>query len=102
MNQISQSNKDKDKEAIMKWPLWVKRILIENCNHIGVHVRRLNTLDHIPLRDGHHTSFMVMKCSRCGEMVGFPSKNMELALKEGTPEAKDQLRVLSERVLALP
>lgn len=81
----------------MKWRFWVK---LENCTHIGV--RRLNTLDHVPLRNGHHTSFIVMKCTRCGGMVGFPSSNLELALREGTPQVKDQLRVLAERVLALP
>ena len=88
----------------MRWRFWAKPIPItpESCNHMGVQVRRLNAIDHVPLRDGHHTSFMVMKCSRCGGMVGFPSDNLELALREGTPEVKDQLRVLSERILASP
>jgi len=62
----------------------------------------LNTLSPVPLKDGHFTSFIVMKCGRCGGMVGFPSDNLELALKEGTPKVKDQLRVLAERVLELP
>lgn len=88
----------------MKLLFWrkPKAVLPENCNHTDTKVRTLNTLDHVPLKDGHHTSFMVMKCERCGGMVGFPSDNLELALKEGTPEVKDQLRVLGERVLALP
>ncbi len=88
----------------MKWKFWEKPAPItpETCTHIGVGVRRLNTLGHVPLRDGHHTSFMVMKCAGCGGMVGFPSENLTLALNEGTLAVKDQLRVLSERVLALP
>ena len=87
----------------MKLRFWRKQPTTpENCNHSGAKVRRLNTLSHVPLKGGHHTSFMILKCERCGGMMGFPSENLGLALRDGVPEVKDRLRVLGERILSLP
>ncbi len=49
-----------------------------------------------PLEDGHHTKFMVLGC-QCGELMGFPDSNYELAQKEGTPEAKEGLAGLAAK-----
>lgn len=88
----------------MKVRFWRKPIPItpENCGHHGRVLTVLPTLDHVPLKDGHHTSFMLMRCKTCGGMVPFPQSNYDLAIREGTPAIKDQLRVLAERILALP
>jgi hypothetical protein len=43
------------------------------------------TLEHLWLKDGHHTGFIALKC-QCGHLTGFPIDNLKLALNEGTPE----------------
>ena len=83
----------------MGWKFWEKSITSDTCSHTGVDL--LGHLDHVPLHDGHYTSFMLMKCTGCGGMVGFPQSNLDLALLEGTQEVKYQLRVLAEKVLFL-
>jgi hypothetical protein len=39
-----------------------------------------------PLQSGHHTSFALYRCDKCGGFRGFPPNNLTLALEEGTKE----------------
>ncbi len=48
----------------------------------------------VGLIGGSHTRFAVLKCSKCGDMSGFPSDNLDLALKNGTEDTKEKLRRL--------
>jgi hypothetical protein len=51
------------------------------------------TLEHLWLKDGHHTGFVALKCN-CGHLTGFPKDNLKMALQEGTPETLDYLHKL--------
>jgi hypothetical protein len=91
----------------MNWKFWKKVVPVtevpitpDNCIHLNTETILIGNLDHVPLKDGHHTSFLLLKCCKCGGMTSFPDENLELALKEGTPEMKQQLRELAELVLA--
>lgn len=54
-------------------------------------VERIGSWDGCLLEGFAHTSFMLLKCSICGGISGFPPKNLEIALKTGTPETKGKL-----------
>ena len=66
------------------------------CDHREKHVEIINHVTKAPLRDGHWTSFMLMRCV-CGAVVGFPDDNYQLALNEGTDETKEHLKQYQER-----
>jgi len=61
---------------------------------LGIHNYEIwcGTLSHVPLRGGNHTSFNVIRCEYCPKMRGFPSENLELALREGTEETVSALK----------
>ena len=73
-----------------------KPVSPEECGHKNTEVRSLVQLTHVPLVDGHHTAFLLMKCMKCGGMTGFPHENLKLAQEEGTPEAREQLSILAQ------
>ena len=39
----------------------------------------------MPLEDGGHTAFMLLRCKRCGKIRGFPEENLALFLQDGEP-----------------
>ena len=40
-----------------------------------------------------HTRLVILKCNKCGNMSGFPSSNLDIAIKRGTDETKEKLRL---------
>lgn len=55
-------------------------------------IKTLGLFGHAVLKSGHHTSFVLHQCLKCGKIGGFPQSNLELALKEGTIETLNELR----------
>ncbi len=72
------------------------KILLENdgkaykCGHMYDIIGEIE----VPLVGGRHTRFVMLKCSECGNMSGFPSSNMEMAIKDGTDQIKEKLKEL--------
>ena len=64
---------------------------MDGCDHTGKTAKRVGVYRVAPLADGHHTSFMVLKCLSCNGVFGFPDDNYQLAKKEGTEETKKKL-----------
>ena len=71
------------------------------CEHIGEN-RLLIPEIKLPLKDGHHTSCVILQCQQCGDMSGFPESNLKLAESEGTDEVIKNLSELREKVKAIP
>lgn len=46
----------------------------------------------LSLVEGRHTRLVILKCNKCGNMSGFPSNNLVIAIKYGTEETKEKLR----------
>jgi hypothetical protein len=83
----------------MNWKFWkrsVKKPLV--CDHIRVKSNPVGHYDKAWLEDGHFTSFMLLHCTRCGRLTGFPASNFQMALDRGTPETKQALEILRPKV----
>jgi len=61
------------------------------CKSKSREVKQIGSWDHCPLEGNGHTSFVVFRCSNCGGVDGFPSENLDIALREGTLETKKKL-----------
>ena len=60
------------------------------CEHSYDIVGEIN----VPLVGGGHTKYVILRCGECGNMSGFPSDNLEMAIKDGTDETKEKLKEL--------
>ena len=54
-------------------------------------VEEFGSWDGCPLKNRGHTSFFVNRCLDCGGISGFPPKNLEIALADGTEATKKKL-----------
>ena len=62
------------------------------CKCEGSHrVHTIGNWDGCPLENKCHTSFVVQRCLDCGGISGFPSNNLDLALREGTVATRKKL-----------
>jgi hypothetical protein len=53
-----------------------------NCQH--KQLRPVSTFIHVPLKDGCYTNFELFQCGTCGQMIGFPYSNYQMAMEENT------------------
>ena len=52
----------------------------------------------LSLIGGGHTRLVILKCDKCGDMSGFPSSNLDIAIKRGTDETKEKLELFGFEV----
>jgi len=67
-------------------------VIQTTCDHIGCKVEQAGFMECAPLRDGHWTQFMLLKCTRCGKIYGFPDDNLKSAIENGTEECLEELK----------
>jgi hypothetical protein len=70
----------------MHWKFWKKPSSPKVCDHLNCPSPWIYDLDYLWMKDGHHTSCMLLRCSRCNSIIGFPDDNLRIAIKKGTPE----------------
>lgn len=56
-----------------------------NCSE-NRRVDDLGVWDKCPLKGGGHTMFSIHRCYLCGRISGFPDRNLDIALEQGTHE----------------
>jgi hypothetical protein len=64
------------------------------CDCEGSEIENTKFFGNLPLEDGQRTACEVFRCKRCGRIGGFPKANLEDAIKNGTPETKEALRMV--------
>lgn len=70
--------------------------LVTGCDHMDCKTEVIAWFEHALLIGGRHTSFVLMKCSRCGELTGFPPYNYRLVLEEGLPETLTDIKKVGQ------
>ena len=73
------------------------------CKCEGSHrVHTIGNWDGCPLENKCHTSFVVQRCLDCGGISGFPSNNLDLALRDGTAATRKKLAEIINSSDGLP
>lgn len=62
---------------------------------------RHGQFDHAPVSDGHHTSFLMLRCY-CGAIDVFPRSNYNLTTQEFRMEFLRELRSLGQHLIEEP